>query len=264
MPEAQLSVTAQRYGVEGRSFVVTGATGALGRAACVGLAGAGARLTLAGANEAGLAALVDELPGEHAVVVRRPQREEDAESIVAAAVAATGRLDGLLVASGVNKVSPIQDMPVDMFTSVMEANVHGSWLMCRAAGRRMLEQGTGGSVILVSSTRGRLGHPAGYSAYCTSKGAVDSLTKTLAAEWGNAGIRVNAIAPTVFRSELTAWMYDEEGRGKAVREAMLARIPLGRLAEPDDFVGAVQYLLSAASSFMTGQVLYLDGGYTAC
>jgi NAD(P)-dependent dehydrogenase (short-subunit alcohol dehydrogenase family) len=115
----------------------------------------------------------------------------------------------------------------------------------------------------VSSTRGRLGHPAGYSAYCPSKAAVDLLAKTLAAEWGKAGIRVNALAPTVFRSELTAWMYGEDEKARATRAAMLSRIPLGRLAEPEDFSGALIYLLSNASAFLTGQVLYLDGGYTA-
>jgi NAD(P)-dependent dehydrogenase (short-subunit alcohol dehydrogenase family) len=127
----------------------------------------------------------------------------------------------------------------------------------------MLEHGTGGKVVLVSSTRGKLGHPAGYSAYCTSKAAIDGLTRTLACEWGRHNITVNAIAPTVFRSSLTAWMYAEEGEGAAVREAMLARIPLGRLGEPGDVVGPLLFLLSPASAFVTGQVLYVDGGYTA-
>ena len=163
-----------------------------------------------------------------------------------------------------NKVAPITEMPVDVFESVMDANVKGSWLVCKAAGARLLEQGEGGSILLVSSTRGKLGHPAGYSAYCPSKAAVDLLTKTLAAEWGRAGIRVNAVAPTVFRSELTAWMYADDPKGTATREAMLSRIPLARLAEPEDFVGSVIYLLSQASSFVTGQVLYVDGGYTSC
>jgi NAD(P)-dependent dehydrogenase (short-subunit alcohol dehydrogenase family) len=92
---------------------------------------------------------------------------------------------------------------------------------------------------------------------------VEGLTKTLACEWGPQAINVNAIAPTVFRSELTAWMYEEEGRGKTVREAILARIPLGRLGEPADFAGAVIFLCSRASDFVTGQILYVDGGYTA-
>jgi NAD(P)-dependent dehydrogenase (short-subunit alcohol dehydrogenase family) len=274
MVSTAISITQQRFSVEGRSILVTGATGALGQAAAKGLADAGARLTLAGANAAGLEALAASLPVEVRLVVRRPESESDADAIVAAAVSAYGRLDGVLVASGMNKVSPIVDMPLEMFESVMDANVRGSWLVCKSAGRQLLAQaqaenqesaGAGaGSIILVSSTRGKLGHPAGYTAYCPSKAAVDLLTKTLAAEWGKAGIRVNAIAPTVFRSELTAWMYGDDEKGRTTREAMLSRIPLGRLAEPDDFVGAVQYLLSGAAAFLTGQVIYLDGGYTAC
>src|SRR6185295_17058445 len=114
-------------------------------------------------------------------------------------------------------------------------NVRGSWLTCQAVGRQLLKQGSGGSVVLVSSTRGKLGHPAGYSAYCPSKAAVDLLGKTLAAEWGKHRIRVNVIAPTVFRSELTAWMYADDEKGRTVREAMFSRIPLGRFAEPEDF-----------------------------
>jgi NAD(P)-dependent dehydrogenase (short-subunit alcohol dehydrogenase family) len=259
-----------RFSVAGRSVLITGATGALGRTAAGALAAAGARVTLAGGNAPALASLAAELvaatgdPSRVTTVERRPQSEEDADAMVRAAVAAHGRLDGVLVASGMNRVGPIIELPVADFDAVMDANVRGSWLVCKAAGRQLLAQGEGGSVVLVSSTRGRLGHPAGYSAYCPSKAAVDLLAKTLAAEWGRAAIRVNAVAPTVFRSELTAWMYADDDKGRATREAMLSRIPLGRLAEPDDFSGALIYLLSGASAFLTGQVLYLDGGYTAC
>lgn len=268
---------AARFSVAGKSVLITGATGALGSAAARALAQAGAGLTLAGANVVALDRLAAELSGETPVppgtrpaaqairtVPRRPETPDDATEMVRAAVAAHGRLDGVLVASGMNHVAPITAMDVADFQRVQDANVRGSWLVCQAAGRQLIEQGQGGSVVLVSSTRGRLGHPAGYSAYCPSKAAVDLLARTLAAEWGSAGIRVNTLAPTVFRSDLTAWMYADDERGRATREAMLARIPLGRLAEPGDLVGALQFLLSEASAFLTGQVLYLDGGYTAC
>ena len=254
-----------RFDISGGSYLVTGASGAMGSEAARSLAAAGAHVTLAGSNVEALEKLANELPrGSSAVVTRRPGSEADCEAMVEVAVSAFGRLDGVLAASGVNKVSAIVDMPVSDFETVMDANVRGAWLTCKAAGAQLLRQGDGGSVVLVSSTRGRLGHPAGYSAYCPSKAAVDLMAKSLAAEWGGAGIRVNAIAPTVFRSELTSWMYADDEVGTATRTAMLSRIPLGRLAEPDDFVGALIYLLSGASSFMTGQVLYLDGGYTAC
>jgi NAD(P)-dependent dehydrogenase (short-subunit alcohol dehydrogenase family) len=255
----------ERFSVQGKSILITGATGALGTVAARALAEAGARLTLAGGNAAGLAELVDTAGIHDAVVVtRRPDTPGDAAAMVEAAVAHHGGLDGVLVASGMNHVRPITEMAVEDFDKVMGANARGAWLVCQAAGRVLLEQGRGGSVVLVSSVRGSLGHPAGYSAYCPSKAATDLLAKSLAAEWGSHGIRVNALAPTVFRSELTEWMYADDEKGRSTREAMFTRIPLRRFAEPEDFVGALIYLLSDASSFFTGQVMYLDGGYTAC
>lgn len=251
------------FRLTGKSILITGATGALGSAAAAALSAAGARLTLASGNGPRLKEVAAQAAGA-VTVQRRAETPEDAADMVRAAVAAHGRLDGVLLASGTNHVAPITEMRVTDFERVLDANLRGSWLVCQAAGRQLLEQGDGGSVVLVSSTRGRLGHPAGYTAYCPSKAAVDLLAKSLSAEWGRAGIRVNAIAPTVFRSELTAWMYADDEKARTTREAMLARIPLGRLAEPEDFTGALIYLLSDASAFLTGQVLYLDGGYTAC
>lgn len=258
-------VGSARLSVQDKSIVITGATGALGSAATRALADEGARLTLAGGNTDRLADLVDETGRRDvAVVIRRPETPADAQAIVEAAVAQHGRLDGVLVASGMNHVAPITEMAVEDFDAVMKANARGAWLICQAAGRVLLRQREGGSVVLVSSVRGTLGHPAGYSAYCPSKAATDLLAKSLAAEWGRHGIRVNTLAPTVFRSQLTEWMYADDGKGREAREAMFARIPLRRFAEPEDFVGALIYLLSDASSFFTGQVMYLDGGYTAC
>lgn len=252
-----------QFRLTGKSILITGATGALGSAAAAALSAAGARLTLASGNGTRLKEVAAQATGA-VTVQRRAETPDDAADMVRTAVAAHGRLDGVLLASGTNHVAPITEMQVADFDRVLDANVRGSWLVCQAAGRQLLEQGDGGSVVLVSSTRGRLGHPAGYTAYCPSKAAVDLLARSLSAEWGRAGIRVNAIAPTVFRSELTAWMYADDEKARTTREAMLARIPLGRLAEPEDFTGALIYLLSDASAFLTGQVLYLDGGYTAC
>jgi NAD(P)-dependent dehydrogenase (short-subunit alcohol dehydrogenase family) len=253
------------FDLTGRSAVVTGATGAFGEQAAYALAGAGAHVTLAGANDEKLQAVAQAIAdagGRVATVPRRPATEEDVDEIVASAAAAGGGLDIVVAGSGTNIPSPIVDQDPADWDTVMDANVRQSWLLCRAAGRVMIPQGRGGKVILMSSTRGALGL-ANYTAYCPSKAAVDLLTKALAVEWGPHGINVNAIAPTVFRSDLTAWMYAEEGNGPAVRENMLRRIPLGRLGEPTDFHGAVQLLASSASDFMTGSVVYLDGGYTA-
>jgi NAD(P)-dependent dehydrogenase (short-subunit alcohol dehydrogenase family) len=261
-----LARSLELFDLTGRSALVTGASGALGGAAARALAGAGAHVTLAARNAAaaeGVAEAIAAAGGAATVYQGRPESAHDAEAIVQAAVDASGRLDLLISASGVNIVAPTVEMQADDWQTVMDANVRGSWLIAQAAGRQLIAQGEGGKIVLVSSTRGKLGHPAGYSAYCPSKAAVDGLTKALACEWGPHAINVNAIAPTVFRSELTAWMYAEEGPGKAVREAMLSRIPLGRLGEPADFAGAVIFLCARASDFVTGQILYVDGGYTA-
>lgn len=187
-----------RFSVQDKSILITGATGSLGRVAARALADAGARLTLAGGNSAGLAELVNGAGIDDAAVVTcRPDSLADAQQMVEAALGRYGRLDGVLVASGSNHVAPITEMAVEDFDAVMDANVRGAWLVCRAAGRVLLEQGQGGSVVLVSSVRGGLGNAAGYSAYCPSKAGTDLLAKTLAAEWGGHGIRVNALAPTV-------------------------------------------------------------------
>ena len=119
------------------------------------------------------------------------------------------------------------------------------------------------AAVLVSSARGLLGHPAGYTAFCASKAAVDGITKALGCELGPAGITVNAIAPTVFRSPLTAWIFEDTPEGSATRQGILARILKGRLGEPEDLAGPLLFLKSSASDFCTGHILYADGGHTA-
>jgi NAD(P)-dependent dehydrogenase (short-subunit alcohol dehydrogenase family) len=174
-----------------------------------------------------------------------------------------GRVDILVVASGKNDVAKITEMAPARFLDVMDANVTQSWLMARAAGKQMLAQGEGGKMVLMSSARGLLGHPAGYTAYCASKAAVDGITRALGCEWGATGITVNAIAPTVFRSPLTAWMFEDTENAQNVRKGFLARVPKGRLGEPQDLAGPLLFLASKASDFYTGHTLYADGGYTA-
>src|ERR1700738_3488627 len=127
----------------------------------------------------------------------------------------------------------------------------------------MLKQGQGGKIILMSSARGVLGHPAGYTAYCASKSAVDGITKALRRGGGEGRITVNAPRPTVFRSPLTQWMFEDTDRAREVRKGFLARVPKGRLGEPADLAGPLLFLASKASDFYTGHILYADGGYTA-
>ena len=254
------------FDVAGKSAVVVGATGAFGKVVCATLGKAGAKLTVTAGNKDELATLQGELDdaGITATSVnKRPNSEADCDAIIAAAVAAYGAVDILVVASGMNDVALITDMSPERFQKVMLANVEGAWLIARAAGKQMIAQGAGGKVVFTSSARGKLGHPAGYSAYCTSKSAVDGMTKALGCEWGQHGITVNAIAPTVFRSPLTAWMFGDDNKAKAVRAGFLARVPIGRLGEPEDLAGPLLFLCSRASDFHTGHIIYADGGYTA-
>ena len=254
------------FSVKGKVAIVAGATGAFGAMAAETLASAGTRLVLAAGNAKELAAIADacrKRGAEVEAVASRPSSETACEAIVQKAVELFGRVDILVVASGKNDVSKIVDMSPERFLDVMDANVTQSWLIARAVGKRMLEQGDGGKIVLMSSARGLLGHPAGYTAYCASKSAVDGITRALGCEWGPAGITVNAIAPTVFRSPLTAWMFADDERAKTTRAGFLARVPKGRLGEPSDLAGPLLFLASKASNFYTGHILYADGGYTA-
>lgn len=254
------------FEVKDQVALITGASGAFGMVAARILAAAGCKLVLVAGNQTALDEIADECRGLGAKVTainKRPTDETICADLVAQAVAAYGRLDILVVASGMNKVALINDMSPETFTSVMDANVTQSWLLARAAAGQMKAQGHGGKIVLVSSARGLLGHPAGYTAYCASKAATDGIVKALGCELGPTGITVNAIAPTVFRSPLTAWMFEDTEKAKTVRAGFLARVPKGRLGEPEDLAGPLLFLASKASDFYTGHILYADGGYTA-
>ena len=254
------------FDVTNKVAVITGASGAFGAVAARVLAGAGAKLVLTAGKKAELEAITAECQALGALVEAvnvRPSNEANCAKIVEVATARFGRVDILVVASGKNDVSKIVDMAPERFLDVMDANVTQSWLMARAVTVQMTKQGGGGKIVLMSSARGLLGHPAGYTAYCASKSAVDGLTKALGCELGPSGITVNAIAPTVFRSPLTEWMFGDDDKAKTVRAGFLARVPKGRLGEPDDLAGPLLFLASKASDFYTGHILYADGGYTA-
>jgi len=259
------------FDVTGKVALITGASGAFGMVAARVLAGAGCKLVLAAGNETALNEIATECRNANAEVVtvnERPTDEVVCKKLVNVAVNAFEQLDILVVASGMNKVAKVDEMEPSTFVDVMDANVTQSWLIARAAATQMKQQVTdgksdGGKIVLVSSARGLLGHPAGYTAYCSSKAAVDGMTKALGCELGPTGITVNAIAPTVFRSPLTAWMFEDNEKANAVRAGFLSRVPKGRLGEPEDLAGPLLFLTSKASDFYTGHILYADGGYTA-
>ncbi|MDB9823215.1 SDR family oxidoreductase [Deltaproteobacteria bacterium] len=249
------------FNISGKTALITGATGGFGHTAALALAMAGAKVMATGRSEDKLKPLIEEIEKEGGIAaysVGSPIDHEDVKRVVKETVDKFGGIDILITAAGANKPNPIVEQSHDEWDMIMDANVKGTWLFCKETGKIMIEQGKGGKVILLGSARGELGM-ANYTAYSPSKGAVHLMTKSLGCEWGQYGINVNAIAPTVFRTALTQWMFDDQEFYKN----FLKRIPIGRLGEPEDFIGTVIFLSSKASDFLTGAVICVDGGYTA-
>jgi NAD(P)-dependent dehydrogenase (short-subunit alcohol dehydrogenase family) len=258
------------FEVTGKTALITGASGSFGRGVALALASMGVNLVLASGSKAELDEVLAEVRSLQAAgaakavsIARRPDSLQDTQAMLDLALSTFGAVDMLVVASGYNKPGFIQDQSLDEWQSVMDANTRAPWLLCKTVGSHWLANGSRGKVLLMSSVRGRHGNYSGYGGYCASKAANDGLTRVLAAEWGKHGITVNSIAPTVFRSKLTEWMYGDNEIGQATRARTLSRIPAGRLGEVEDLIGMAIYLLSPASDFCSGQIMYVDGGYTA-
>jgi NAD(P)-dependent dehydrogenase (short-subunit alcohol dehydrogenase family) len=245
------------FDVTGKVALVSGATGGFGKVAVAALVAAGAKVMATGRSEKKLEAIAMEA-GAAGYLVGDPAIHDDVTRVVKGTVDALGGVDILITAAGVNKPGAIQEQPDEEWQMIMDANVKGTYLFCKEVGKVMIEQGRGGKMILLGSVRGLLGLSR-YTGYCPSKAAVHLLAKTLGCEFGPHKINVNCIAPAVFRTELTQWIYDDP----AVHKTFLGRVPIGRLGEPEDFIGSVIFLSSKASDWMTGSIMYVDGGYTA-
>lgn len=249
------------FSLEGKVAIVTGGAGALGETICEGLAAYGADIVVTGRTLQTLEEAVKKIEkyGRRAIAVTCDvTKEEQVEALVERVKAEFGKIDILFTVAGIAKRYPAEDFPIEEFDQVMKINVSGTFLTCKHVGRVMKEQGYG-KIVTISSVRGFAGHPGGYAAYGPSKAAVDLLTKQLSTEWAKYNINVNAIAPTIFWTPLTQQVLEDE----KLKKIFLDRIPLGRAAVPADMVGASVYLASAASDFISGQIIYVDGGCTA-
>ncbi len=254
-----------RFRLDGRVAVVPGGSGGIGSRLCEALAGVGAHVVVIGRDERRTRAAAQrmrERGGEALAVAGDVTRREDADRAVQAALDALGRVDVLVTAVGGGAgtaLHPAEDYPDDDWNRIMDLNLRSALLPAQAAARAMIAGGRGGRILHISSVRGQLGIDNGFSAYVAAKGALNALTRQQATEWAKHAITVNAISPTFVRTPQVEDLLADE----AFRAGLEKRIPLGRIAETDDVVGAVLLLCSDASAFITGQILTLDGGLTA-
>lgn len=252
------------FSVEGKVALVTGATGALGKVLAKAYGYAGAKVMMTGRNEGKLKALEDEFKAEGidcAYYVADPAQEEQVDALIKATVEKYGEVNILAVCHGYNKPQNILEQSVADWQYIMDADCKSVYIVCKYVAQQMVDQGKGGKMVVVTSQRSKRGM-AGYTGYCTSKGGADLMVSSMACDLtAKYGINVNSICPTVFRSELTEWMFDPESE---VYKNFLKREPIGRLAEPDDFVGFALFLSSEASKYMTGGNYDCSGGYMTC
>lgn len=250
----------QVFGLAGRAYLITGAGQGIGRALALALAEEGASLALADLNGAAAAALAEECAsrGIRAAGFALDVRNASAtEAVVAAAEQAVGPLAGTVPCAGVARAAPAVAMSEDLWDLVLDTNLKGTFLTCQAVGRRMSERGMGAIVTIASITG--LGGQSGRANYAASKWGVIGLTKTLAVEWGQYGLRVNAVAPNAVDTPMIRAGVPAD----FVAGVMEDRTPMGRIAQPAEVADAILYLLSDRASYVNGSILPVDGGLTA-
>jgi NAD(P)-dependent dehydrogenase (short-subunit alcohol dehydrogenase family) len=258
---AQLDI----FSLAGRVALVSGGGGAIGSALAEAMAGAGARVAVTGRTIETCAATVAriEAAGSEGLAVSGDMTVEvDADRAVEATLGRFGRIDIVVnaVGGGAGEVlNPAEEYPRKDWDWIMELNVRSTVIATQAAVRLIIAAGHGGAVLNITSVRANLGINAGYSAYVAAKGAISSLTRQWATEWAKHGIRVNAIMPTFVDTPQVASLLSDP----TFKAGIVGRIPMGRVGETKDLVGPAIFLVSDAASFVTGQILGIDGGLTA-
>jgi NAD(P)-dependent dehydrogenase (short-subunit alcohol dehydrogenase family) len=249
----------------GKVAIVTGAAAGIGRATAVRFAAEGARLVVADVDGEGLGRLAAQVNGEFGsgirTVVADVSRDDDARSIVDTAVTAYDGVDVLVANAGIIPLGTLADSTVDDWEHVMAVDGRGMFLTCKYAVAAMRETGRGGSVVCLSSISGMAGQK-GQATYGPAKFVATGLTKHLAVELAEHGIRVNAVAPGTINTERVRRLPEEPG-GPEYLASIVAQHPMGRLGDPDEVASAILFLASDEASFITGAVLPVDGGFLA-
>jgi NAD(P)-dependent dehydrogenase (short-subunit alcohol dehydrogenase family) len=263
MKMADKKPLANLFDLSGKVAIVTGSGSGLGACVARGLAQHGAKVVICGRTASEIERVRDEIVALGGIAEAVPYdatRHDQSTALVNDTIAHFGRLDVAVINHGIGHGRAAEDLSVEEWDSVMTINLRGCFSAAQAAGRQLLKQGNGGSIIVVGSTGGVVAFP-NLLAYATSKAGAIQLAKQLAVEWGDRGVRVNAVCP----GYMTHMMKGTRDRysGGDVDEWVKRQTPMGRWGDPEELVGAVIYFASPASTFVTGQVLSVDGGYTS-
>lgn len=254
----------QLFSLDGRVALVTGAGRGLGRSMSLALSAAGAMLALLDIDRSGAeetAELIRNQDGQAAVFETDITKPDQVGASLASVAEALGMPTILVNNAGITTNAPFESLPAQDWQRVIEVNLGGVFHMTQAVGGQLIDRGIPGSVINIGSISGLVGNRGGNNShYCATKGGVHALTHSLAVEWAPHGLRVNSIAPGYFATTMTDKLKD---RDPGLYQELIDRVPLGRFGRVEDLAGAVVFLASDASAYVTGHVLVIDGGYTA-